>query len=454
MRLDFKIAYRGTLTAEMGPNDLECIVDSIGDYVTPVVLCIEPESDTEREYILFDGTFDATTFRTTKIGNRYGPGSAQGSNITHGVGSQIWGIVAAEHFTTIHDELDSPDHGNVQGVADHDHTQYMRATAVEAFTSPVGGVTPIAGGDLSTQDYVTIAMAGAVSIGQMWLWAGAAGSPPNGWLLCNGQAVSRGTYSALFSIIGTTFGAGNGTSTFNLPDMRGRFPLGANGNAVGATGGSILHSHSQPTHTHTTEVHSHSSASHSHDIGLTDADSGHQHTQGDTGSVAAHTHTGPSHTHSGTSLAFGTSSTANITTVLPYPGSAGLYSADTLTHDHSEGSPGTHRHEVFESYAGSHTHDIYSRAPVANASQHTHPGAALGGTTGAAGTGSTGSGGGHSHTNPSTDTSATHTHDVGDTDGTVVTTQDSQGDLAAAGGDTTGTATPAYAALHYVIRAA
>jgi microcystin-dependent protein len=49
---------------------------------------------------------------------------------------------------------------------------------------------------------------------------------PLGWLLCNGQAVSRTTYADLFGSIGTAFGAGNGTTTFNVPDLRGRMPLG------------------------------------------------------------------------------------------------------------------------------------------------------------------------------------------------------------------------------------
>jgi len=49
---------------------------------------------------------------------------------------------------------------------------------------------------------------------------------PTGWLLCNGAAISRTTYSDLFSAIGTTYGAGDGSSTFNLPDLRGEFLRG------------------------------------------------------------------------------------------------------------------------------------------------------------------------------------------------------------------------------------
>ena len=49
-------------------------------------------------------------------------------------------------------------------------------------------------------------------------------SVPAGWLKCNGAAVSRTTYAALFASIGTTWGAGNGSTTFNLPELRGEFP--------------------------------------------------------------------------------------------------------------------------------------------------------------------------------------------------------------------------------------
>jgi microcystin-dependent protein len=53
---------------------------------------------------------------------------------------------------------------------------------------------------------------------------------PTGWLECDGSAVSRSTYSALFSAISTTFGTGDGSSTFNLPDLRGRSPIGKGAN--------------------------------------------------------------------------------------------------------------------------------------------------------------------------------------------------------------------------------
>ena len=61
----------------------------------------------------------------------------------------------------------------------------------------------------------------------------AANSTPSGYLLCNGAAVSRTTYSALFSAIGTIYGTGDGSTTFNLPDLRGRYIEGQHNHAVG-----------------------------------------------------------------------------------------------------------------------------------------------------------------------------------------------------------------------------
>tara|TARA_B100001063_G_C16765684_1_gene558486 strand:- start:1577 stop:2158 length:582 start_codon:yes stop_codon:yes gene_type:complete len=63
-------------------------------------------------------------------------------------------------------------------------------------------------------------------------------SVPSGFLECDGTAVSRSTYSALFAIVGTTYGAGDGSSTFNVPNLADNLPVGkSNNKAVGSTGG-------------------------------------------------------------------------------------------------------------------------------------------------------------------------------------------------------------------------
>ena len=82
---------------------------------------------------------------------------------------------------------------------------------------------------------------------------------PEGYLICDGSAVSRTTYSALFSAIGTTYGGGNGSTTFNLPNLKGRVPVGLDGNdtsfdTLGETGGEKTHTltiNEIPSHDHT-----------------------------------------------------------------------------------------------------------------------------------------------------------------------------------------------------------
>jgi microcystin-dependent protein len=79
-------------------------------------------------------------------------------------------------------------------------------------------------------------------------------SAPTGWLLCNGAAVSRSTYAALFAIVGETYGAGDGSSTFNVPDLRDKFAVGSGATySAGATGGAATHTLTEaemPAHTH------------------------------------------------------------------------------------------------------------------------------------------------------------------------------------------------------------
>ena len=74
----------------------------------------------------------------------------------------------------------------------------------------------------------------------------AGSTAPNGWLICDGSAISRSTYSDLFNVIGTTYGIGDGDTTFNLPDLKGKIPVGydisdSDFNVVGKTGGEKTH---------------------------------------------------------------------------------------------------------------------------------------------------------------------------------------------------------------------
>jgi microcystin-dependent protein len=112
----------------------------------------------------------------------------------------------------------------------------------------------------------------------------AGSTAPTGWLLCDGSAVSRTTYSALFGVISTTYGTGDGSTTFNLPDARGRTAIGTGQGAglanrvLAATGGEeahvlsvgelAAHAHtaSQATTTATQGTHTHTDSGHAHTI--------------------------------------------------------------------------------------------------------------------------------------------------------------------------------------------
>ena len=79
---------------------------------------------------------------------------------------------------------------------------------------------------------------GGLPAGSIMAWG--TNTPPANWLLADGSAVSRSVYSSLFAVIGTQYGTGDGSSTFNLPDLRGRVPVGKNAatfGTLGATGG-------------------------------------------------------------------------------------------------------------------------------------------------------------------------------------------------------------------------
>lgn len=103
-------------------------------------------------------------------------------------------------------------------------------------------------------------------------------TPPTGWVICDGSQLSRIDYKALFDVIGTTYGVGDGSTTFNIPDRRQRFGLGkaaaGTGASLAGTGGAIDHTHSGGSLS-----------------GSTGSDGAHTHTiSGSTAAEAAHTH--------------------------------------------------------------------------------------------------------------------------------------------------------------------
>lgn len=84
-----------------------------------------------------------------------------------------------------------------------------------------------------------------LGIGEIREWAGS--TAPENWRLLQGQAISRSTYAVLFAMIGTTYGAGNGTTTFNLPDAQGRVSVMA-GTGSGLTARTLADTGGEETH--------------------------------------------------------------------------------------------------------------------------------------------------------------------------------------------------------------
>lgn len=131
-----------------------------------------------------------------------------------------------------------------------------------------------------------------IPTGVIEMFAGS--TAPSGWLICDGSAVSRSVYQSLFKVIGTTYGVGNSNTTFTLPDMRGRCPMGVGSGpslttrALAATAGAetaTLIIANLPSHTHTATIGT-DSPTHSH---TSNTVTGSVSTSG-SGAYADHTH--------------------------------------------------------------------------------------------------------------------------------------------------------------------
>jgi len=156
------------------------------------------------------------------------------------------------------------------GLASGAYTTVGTAATQNVGTSAGNVVQLDASGRLPAVDGSQLTGLSAVPSGVVVPFAGSAA--PTGWLLCYGHAVSRTTYAALFTAVGTTFGSGDGSTTFNLPDLRGRAPFGVDnmggtaanritsggsgisGTTLGGAGGAetvTLTQAQMPSHSHT-----------------------------------------------------------------------------------------------------------------------------------------------------------------------------------------------------------
>jgi microcystin-dependent protein len=206
-------------------------------------------------------------------------------------------------------------------------------------TAPTAS-TELSNTQLATTEFVKQIAALFTPSGSVISYAGA--SAPTGWLLCSGQTVSRTTYSSLFAAIGTTYGSGDGSTTFALPDLRGRVIAGVDnmggsaasrltsgvsgvdGAVLGAVGGNEnpqLHTHTITGGAHTHQVRGGSvysanstgdSFARSNTTGDVNFRSGFEATGSGYGSSMA------THTHSAANYGTGTAGNVQPTIVLNY----------------------------------------------------------------------------------------------------------------------------------------
>jgi microcystin-dependent protein len=117
--------------------------------------------------------------------------------------------------------------GVVEDLTGAQATTILSAVVGDSGSGGTKGLVPApAAGDAAAARFLSAAgtFAAAVPVGSVTMYA--ANTAPTGWLECSGAAVSRTTYAGLFTAIGTVFGVGDGSTTFNLPDMRGEFARG------------------------------------------------------------------------------------------------------------------------------------------------------------------------------------------------------------------------------------
>jgi microcystin-dependent protein len=206
--------------------------------------------------------------------------------------------------------------------------------------------------NVQTQLDSKLASAGAFTIatGMILPWAAALADKPAGYLNCDGSVVSRSTYSALFAVISTTFGSGDGSSTFGLPNFQNRMAIGKSGTyALGSTGGattdSFTPSGSISGSTGGTALTEAQLPSHSHSATSTSSSTSTSSTSN--GVVTTGSGSGPG--SGGVAVLSGTQSTRPVTGITTTTSTT----TSTSTSIGNTGSGATHDHTLSATFSGS-----------------------------------------------------------------------------------------------------
>jgi microcystin-dependent protein len=144
-------------------------------------------------------------------------------------GTSTWAAGTVDSATTLHNGVDEKRAEHINGPA----------AAVVAIEGKLGSAASLIGtkADLATRLAVGIAASGRLTSAEAGDICISARSSKSGWVICDGAAHSRSTLSELFAAIGTAYGVGDGSTTFNVPNFQGRSPMGAGTGAGGGTSG-------------------------------------------------------------------------------------------------------------------------------------------------------------------------------------------------------------------------
>ena len=275
--------YRGTVTNSKDPDNKRRIKATVPqvlgtestDWAWPIDFSTtysEPPKVGQGVWVMFEGGDPSFPVWSGTFGMYKGSGSqveltglpagSYESTISNNISSGKFNLISSviDMSNRIESELIGPT-GPIGNTGPTGPTGLTGATGPTGLTGATGPTGPT-GNTGNTGPTGSTGPTGDAGVPSGVISQFAGSTAPSGYLLCDGSAVSRSTHSALFTAIGTTYGAGNGSTTFNIPNFQGRVPVGVgtapSGNGVAlkslATSGGdetvVLSSSQIPAHSH------------------------------------------------------------------------------------------------------------------------------------------------------------------------------------------------------------
>lgn len=216
-------------TSGTNSDKVTVLPNTTGLPTVPFVLVLNP--DTSEEEAVLATSLSGSTYTVTR--------NIEGGGIkSHTAGQTVKHMIVGSDLQIVHDHFSNNSlttgtaHGVSGGVVGRTSSQTLTNKAISLADNTLTGTTAQFNDALSDANFATTALLEArVPVGAVNMWV--TGTAPSGWLLCQGQQLAIADYTALSTVLGTTYGAltngsgGVGTTHFRLPDLRGRAPIGA-----------------------------------------------------------------------------------------------------------------------------------------------------------------------------------------------------------------------------------